>query len=80
MFEKYPGEADMKTIRSHMFKFLYTGLQIHTDLRSKLGQSKTVEDLREVALEIKERRKDESPESKISWYYRHFKGMGLDPD
>ena len=26
MFEKYPGEADMKTIRTHMFKFLYTGL------------------------------------------------------
>ena len=80
MFEKYPGEADMKTIRSHMFKFLYTGLQIHTDLRSKLGQSKTVEELREVAFEIKERRKDESAESKISWYHRHFKGMGLDPE
>ena len=26
LFEQYPGEADMKTIRSHMFKFLYTGL------------------------------------------------------
>ena len=63
-----------------MFKFLYTGLQIHTDLRSKLGQSKTVEELREVANEIKERRKNETAESKITWYHRHFKSMGLDPE
>lgn len=77
LFEKYPGEADMKTIRSHMFKFLYTGLQVHTDLRSKLGQSKTVEELRAVALELQKRRKDETPESKITWYYRHWRGMGL---
>jgi len=65
LFEKYPGEADMKTIRSHMFKFLYTGLQVHTDLRSA------------VALELQKRRKDETPESKITWYYRHWRGMGL---
>ena len=60
-FEQYPGEADMKTIRSHMFKFLYTGLSVHTDLRERLGRSKTVDELREVALELKERRKDEPP-------------------
>lgn len=51
-FEKYPGEANMKTVRSHMFKFLYTGLCVHTHLREKLGRSKTVDDLRSVALEL----------------------------
>ena len=27
---------------------------------------------------MKERRKDESIEEKIGWYYRHWQGMGLD--
>lgn len=26
LYEKYPGEADLKCLRSHMFKFLHTGL------------------------------------------------------
>ena len=26
LYEKYKGEAELKTIRSHMFKFLHTGL------------------------------------------------------
>jgi len=26
MVEKYPGEADLKNVRSHLHKFLYTGL------------------------------------------------------
>jgi hypothetical protein len=29
---------------------------------------------------MKERRKEESVESKIGWYYRHWKSMGLDKD
>ena len=27
---------------------------------------------------MKERRKDETAEEKIGWYYRHWKGMGLE--
>jgi hypothetical protein len=26
MVERYPGEADLKNVRSHLHKFLYTGL------------------------------------------------------
>jgi hypothetical protein len=33
-----------------------------------------------VADKLAERRKDDTPESKIGWYYRHWKGMGLDKD
>lgn len=34
MYEKYPGEADLKHVRAHLFKFLHQGLTEHTDLRS----------------------------------------------
>lgn len=37
LYEKYPGEGDLKTIRSHMFKFLHVGLQKHTDIRDILN-------------------------------------------
>ena len=40
LFEKYPGEADRNTVRAHMFKFLYTGLQVHIDLRNRLAIAK----------------------------------------
>lgn len=32
-----------------------------------------------LALEMAERRKETPAEEKIGWYYRHWKGMGLDP-
>ena len=80
MYEKYPGEADLKTIRSHMFKFLHVGLQKHTDIRDILNQSKGYEPLRDVAVKLQERRKEESPEDKIGWYYRHWKGMNIDKE
>jgi tRNA-dihydrouridine synthase 1 len=80
LYEKYPGEADISHIRAHFFKFLYTGLQRHTDLRDRTGRSKTLEEFKAIAAEMKERRKEESVESKIGWYYRHWKSMGLDKD
>ena len=27
---------------------------------------------------MKERRQEDKPEDKLGWYYRHWKGMGLD--
>jgi tRNA-dihydrouridine synthase 1 len=41
MYEKYPGEADLKILRSHMHKFLHSGFTVHghTDLRDKLNQT-----------------------------------------
>ena len=78
LYEKYPGEADLKTLRSHMFKFLHTGLQKHTDIRDVLNKAKGYEPIKEVAVLMKERRKDEPVQDKIGWYYRHWKSMGLD--
>jgi hypothetical protein len=34
--------------------------------------------MKQVALQMKERRQGQSLESKLGWYYRHWKGMGLD--
>ena len=80
LYEKYPGEADLKTLRSHMFKFLHTGLQKHTDIRDVLNKAKGFEPIKEVAVLMKERRKDESADEKIGWYWRHWKGMGIEKD
>lgn len=57
-FEKYPEECNRSCIRAHMFKFLYTGLSVHTDLRDKLAKIQTTEEFRSLVLEMKERRKD----------------------
>jgi len=78
LYEQYPGEADLKTLRSHMFKFLHSGFSKHTDIRDLLNKSKGFEPIREVAALMKERRKDETVEEKLGWYYRHWRSMGLD--
>lgn len=78
LFQQYPGEGDLKTLRSHMFKFLYTGLSKHTDIRDVLNKAKGFEPIKEVAVLMKERRKNETVDEKIGWYYRHWRGMGLD--
>ena len=46
MVERYPGEADMKNMRSHIHKYLHTGFKQHTDLRDRLTMSKTTEELK----------------------------------
>jgi tRNA-dihydrouridine synthase 1 len=78
LYQQYPGEADLKHLRAHMFKFLHVGLSEHTDLRDQLQKARDFESMKQVAISLKERRKDQTPESKIGWYYRHWKGMGLD--
>ncbi len=78
MVDKYQGEAELSHIRGHLFKFLHQGLTKHTDLRAKLGQAKGLEALKEVAHVLAELRINDSVESKIGWYYRHWKGMNLD--
>lgn len=75
MVDKYPGEADLKNVRSHLHKFLYTGLQTHTDLRDRLSDAKSLDVLKDVVKEMIERRKDIDPPSKIAWYYRYWASM-----
>jgi len=39
MYEKYPGEADLKILRGHLHKFMHSGFTAHgyTDLRDRLN-------------------------------------------
>lgn len=69
--EKY--DENINTTRSHLYKSLYSGLKIHTDLRDNLTFARTFEEMRAVVAELAERRKDETPESKIQWYHRYWK-------
>ena len=80
LYEQYPYEAQLKSVKSHLFRFLYQGLQKHTDLRDQLGRAKGIEAIREVATLMKERRKDDPPQDKLGWYYRHWNKMGLDKE
>ena len=65
MVEAYPGEADLKNVRSHLHKFLYSGLKVHTDLRDKLSDAKSLEILKEVVNEMISRRLEIEPKEKI---------------
>jgi hypothetical protein len=78
MVEAYPGEADLKNVRSHLHKFLYTGLKIHTDLRDKLSDAKSLDTLKEVVKEMTARREGVTPDDKIGWYYRYWNSMSIE--
>ena len=80
MVERYPGEADLKAIRSHVHKFLYTGLKLHTDLRDKLSEAKSLDVVKETVQEMMTRRKDLPVQSKIGWYYRYWPSMSISKD
>ena len=77
MVETYPGEADIKTIRSHCHKFMHSGLKVHTDLREEVASSKTVNQLKVIATELINRRKEVPPAEKITWYYRYWNSMNI---
>jgi len=73
---KYPVVArrwEVRCVKSHMFRFLYAGLQRHIDLRDKLGVSKSIDDIDAVVAELAARREDEPVGlfSDIGWYSRH---------
>jgi len=71
--EKYPEDQIMKMAKKHMYQFLHGELSIATELRPKLGQSRSLDEIRAVATEIAERRAQENlPER--GWYRRHWKG------
>lgn len=78
MVEAYPGEADLKNVRSHLHKFLYTGLKVHTDLRDKLSDAKSLDTLKEVVAEMTARRESVTADEKIGWYYRYWNSMSIE--
>mmetsp|Transcript_11544 Transcript_11544/g.17413 ORF Transcript_11544/g.17413 Transcript_11544/m.17413 type:complete len:114 (-) Transcript_11544:219-560(-) len=78
-YKKYPGEADMRTVKAHLHKFLHSGFNIHghTDIRDKLNRIPQKDayfnEYVEVIEEMARRRKDVPLIDKISWYYRHMR-------
>jgi len=58
-------------IRAHLFKILFTGLQIHTDLRDRLASSNKLPDFIDIAMQLKKRRSEVSVLEKFGWYNRH---------
>jgi hypothetical protein len=77
MVDKYPGETDLKNVRSHLHKFLHTGLKVHTDLRDKLSDSTSLVLIRDIVKEMIERRLGVDPKEKLGWYYRYWPSMSI---
>ena len=77
MVIKYPGESDIKNVRSHLHKFLHAGLKVHTDLRDRIAESKSLDELKAIAAILKERRIAIEPYDKLGWYYRYFISLNL---
>lgn len=77
--KKYPVVAqrwEVRCAKSHMFRFLYAGLQRHVDLRDKLGTSKSLDEIESVVDELARRRKEEpvGQFADLGWYVRHRTG------
>jgi tRNA-dihydrouridine synthase 1 len=73
---KYPVVAqrwEVRCAKSHMFRFLYAGLQRHVDLRDKLGTSRTLDEIESVVDELARRRIEEpvGQFADLGWYARH---------
>eukprot|EP00913_Durusdinium_trenchii_P024503 g23002.t1 len=69
-----------KQIKAHMFHFLYAGLQLHTDLRSRFGEAKGWEQINDTALAFQERRRRDR-ETGVAWpdkgwYLRYREPLG----
>merc|ERR1712112_333722 len=63
---------DTKKVKAHLFRFLYAGLQYNTDLRSRLGTSRSFEEMREVANTLRERRLEKETFPFLSFPFLSF--------
>eukprot|EP01016_Furgasonia_blochmanni_P056484 TRINITY_DN9641_c0_g1_i4.p1 TRINITY_DN9641_c0_g1~~TRINITY_DN9641_c0_g1_i4.p1 ORF type:complete len:223 (-),score=29.90 TRINITY_DN9641_c0_g1_i4:20-688(-) len=64
--------TDVKIVRAHLFKILYTGLQKNEDLRDLLALVKSFEEMYDIAKQVKIRRVDIKIEDKFGWYVRYW--------
>jgi tRNA-dihydrouridine synthase 1 len=69
--------AEKKCVKSHLFRFLYAGLQHHQDIRAQLGQAKDLNQICAAARALKERRDEEHKVGDVSWpdhgWYRRYR-------
>jgi len=70
-------EAERKCVKSHLFRFLYAGLQHHVDLRAQLGQARGLEEISAAAAALRAKRAEERSRGDISWpdrgWYRRYR-------
>jgi tRNA-dihydrouridine synthase 1 len=71
-------KADVAQVRAHMFKILYAGLSIHTDLREAMTKAKTIEEFRDLAIQLQKRRDGVEPKDKLGWYLRYMPAESKD--
>lgn len=72
--------ANHKCIKAHLFRFLFAGLQLHTDLRTQLGQAKGIDELTVVSEALKARRAEDRAAKRnwpeTGWYMRYREPLG----
>mmetsp|Transcript_100263 Transcript_100263/g.189055 ORF Transcript_100263/g.189055 Transcript_100263/m.189055 type:complete len:428 (+) Transcript_100263:57-1340(+) len=76
-------DAERKCVKSHLFRFLYAGLQRHIDLRAQLGAARNIEEISAAASALRERRAAERSAGDTSWpdvgwYQRYRNPLGKD--
>lgn len=72
-------KAEPGQVRAHLFRLLYAGLRLHTDIRDQLVEARSLEDMAAAAAALRERRKKERVECiepgaswpDSGWYRRH---------
>jgi tRNA-dihydrouridine synthase 1 len=70
---QYPSPRHPTAIvKSHIFKILHQDLQVHTDLRARLGQSFDMPSVLAICAELWKRGAGDAEPSTLSWYYRHW--------
>lgn len=78
-------DASKSAVKSHLFRFLYAGLQYHIDLRSNLGSAKNLQDISAAAAALRARRDAEAASRghladpsrpDRGWYRRYREPLG----
>ena len=67
------NKNDLSQVRGHMFKFFYKPFSIYPKYNQKLGLAENLDEIINIATEIKELMKDVKLEDKYGWYMRHRK-------
>ena len=64
---------ELSKIRGHMFKFLYTGCNMYPEYNQKIGNTRSLDEIINIVVEMKDKMKDMKMEDKYGWYMRHRK-------
>ncbi|CAM9255440.1 unnamed protein product [Discosporangium mesarthrocarpum] len=67
------GSVCLKIAKAHCFKMLFTGLAVRQDLRERLGVAKNLQEIEDIAQELREAREANPSafDETKTWYQRH---------